>query len=111
MIIMSTSLRKTKKKNEEDEKKKKIKKPDKKQSPKKATKIDANKYNELINENEADINSGIFKKHFSFRRPSNMLKAVYTTTDRTKNAKLVNVIRSGLSDLKNETQKMSDDEI
>ena len=97
--------------SEEDEKKKLIKKPDKKESPKKATKIDANKYNELINENEADINSGIFKKRFSFRRPSNMLKAVYTTTDRTKNTKLVNVIRSGLSDLKNETQKMSDDEI
>ena len=104
-MIMSMSLRKTKKKTN------KIKKPDKKESPKKATKIDANKYNELINEKEADINSGVFKKHFSFRRPSDMLKAVYTTTDRSKNKKLVNVIKSGSSDLKNEIEKMSDDEI
>ena len=40
-----------------------------------------------------------------------MSKAVYSTTVRSKNKKLVNVIKSGLSDLKNEIEKMSDYEI
>ena len=37
-----------------------------------------------------------------------MSKAVYSTTVRSKNKKLVNVIKSGLSDLKNEIEKISD---
>ena len=40
-----------------------------------------------------------------------MLKAVYTTKNRRKKQKLVNVIKSGLSDLKNEIKEMSDDVI
>ena len=40
-----------------------------------------------------------------------MLKAVYTTKNRRKKEKLVNVIKSGLSDLKNEIKEMSDDVI
>ena len=39
-----------------------------------------------------------------------MLKAVYTTNNRRKNENLVNVIKGGLSDLKNEVEKMSSDE-
>ena len=39
-----------------------------------------------------------------------MLKAVYTTNDRKKNKDLVNVIKSGLSDLKNEIENMSKEE-
>ena len=40
-----------------------------------------------------------------------MLKAVYTINDRKKNNELVNIIKSGLSDLKNEIERMSEDEI
>ena len=66
--------------------------------------------NELIIKKETDINSELFRKHFNFQRPSEMLKAVYTTNDRKKNNDLVNVIKSGLSDLKNEIENMSTEE-
>ena len=92
-------------------KKQSYKKPDKKEPPKKPRKIDANEFNELINKEEPDIKSELFKKYFSFQRPIEMLKAVYTTKNRRKKEKLVNVIKSGLSDLKNEIKEMSDDVI
>ena len=39
-----------------------------------------------------------------------MLKAVYTINGRKKNNELVSMIKSGLSDLKNEIERMSEDE-
>ena len=39
-----------------------------------------------------------------------MLKTLYTTNDKKKNSKLVNVIKSGLSDLKNEIENKSGEE-
>ena len=39
-----------------------------------------------------------------------MLKAVNTTNDKKQNSQLVNIIKSGLSDLKNEIENMSDEE-
>ena len=39
-----------------------------------------------------------------------MLKAVYLTNDKNKNSKLVNVIKSVLSDLKNEIKNMGKEE-
>ena len=39
-----------------------------------------------------------------------MLKTLYTTNDKKKNSKLVNIIKSELSDLKNETENMSEEE-
>ena len=39
-----------------------------------------------------------------------MLKTLYTTNDKKKNSKLVNVIKSGLSDLKNEIENMGEEE-
>ena len=65
----------------------------------------------LINKEENNRNSELFRKHFSFQRPSEILKAVYTPNNRMKNEKLVNVVKSGLSDLKNEIEEISDDEI
>ena len=44
--------------------------------------------------------------HFNFQRPSGMLKTVYHTNDKKKNNNLVNVIKSGLSDLKNKIENM-----
>ena len=39
-----------------------------------------------------------------------MLKALYNTINRRKNKELVNAIKSGLSDLKDKNNEMSDDE-
>ena len=43
--------------------------------------------------------------------PIIMLKVLYILNDKDKNKQLVDVIKSGLSDLKNEIKKMSEDEI
>ena len=67
--------------------------------------------NELINKEKMGINRELFKRYFNFQRPSEMLKFVYNTIDKKKNNDLVNVIKSGLSDLKNEIKKMSKNEI
>ena len=52
----------------------------------------------------------MFKRYFSFQRPSDMLKSVYITNDRKKNNNLVVMIKSGLSDLKKEIENMSEEE-
>ena len=59
---------------------------------------------------ETGIDNAIFQNHFSFQRPSDMLKAVYTPNDKKKNNRLVNVIKSGLSDLKNGIEDMGEKE-
>ena len=56
------------------------------------------KRNDLINKKETDINSELFWKYFNFQRPSEMLKAFYTTNDKKKKNDLTNLIKSGLSD-------------
>ena len=43
--------------------------------------------------------------------PIVMLKAVYTINDRKKNNALVSMVKSGLSNLKNEIERMPEDEI
>ena len=43
-----------------------------------------NKFNEWINKKETDITNELFKKHFNFQRPSDMLKFLYTTRDNTE---------------------------
>ena len=52
----------------------------------------------------------MFKKHFNFAVPSALVKQLYETKSRKKSNGLVNVIKSGLSDLKDEIKKMSEDE-
>ena len=76
------------------------KKPDKKELPKKLTKGDWIKFNEWVNEKERDYQYvEIFQRHFRYQRLSNMLKDLHKINDKYKNSKLVNVIRSRLSDL------------
>ena len=43
--------------------------------------------------------------------PTAMFKNLYNQNDKNENNELVNAIKSGLSDLKNEIKKMSEDEI
>ena len=61
---------------------------------------DANEFDEWIIKKEANINGELFMKHFNFERPSDMLKNLYQVDDKEKKNKLVNVINSGLKDLK-----------
>ena len=71
----------------------------------------ANAFNEWIIKKEANINSELFMEHFNFQNPSDMLKNLYQINDKEKKNKLVNVINSGLKDLKEEIKKMSEEEI
>ena len=62
-------------------------------------------------ENESKIiNYDLLKKHFNFAVPSALVKQIYERKIRKKNNRLVNVIKSGLSDLKDKIKKMSEDE-
>ena len=76
---------------------------------KKLTKDRASNFNEWVNKKESDISSEIFQKYFSFQRSSDMLKILYTTNDKKKNSKLVNIIKSGLSDSRNEVENMGEE--
>ena len=57
--------------------------------------------NKHIIDKETNINEEVFKKYFNFQRPSDMVILLNTTKDKTKND-LVNIINSGLKDLKEE---------
>ena len=62
-------------------------------------------------ENESNIiNYDLIKKHFNFAAPSALVKQLYVTKNRKKNNGLVNVIKSGLSDSKDEIKKKCEDE-
>ena len=52
----------------------------------------------------------MFEKHFKFIVPSALAKEVFATEDKKKNNKLVNVINSGLIDLKKEIEEMSEEQ-
>ena len=57
------------------------------------------------------INYDIFKKHFNFAViPSSLTKQLYKIKNKNKNNELVNLIKSGLNDLKDEIKEMSEDE-
>ena len=75
------------------------------------TKTDMNEIIKYITKEEIDLNEEIFKKYFNFQRPSDMLMFLNKTNDKEKNIELVNVINSGLKDLKEEIKKMSKTEI
>ena len=66
--------------------------------------------NKRIIDEEIDLNEELFKKYFNFQRPSDMLMYLNKTNDKEKNNELVNVINSGLKDLKEEIKKMSEEE-
>ena len=65
---------------------------------------------QIIDE-ETNINDGLFNKYFKFQRPSDMLMLLNKTNDTEKNNKLINLINSGLKDLKEEIKKMSETQI
>ena len=68
------------------------------------------KYFKYIEDKSIDINYELFNKNFNFKAPPVLAKKLYDIKDKKKNNKLVNVIKSGLIDLKHEIEKMSEDE-
>ena len=59
-----------------------------------------NKFSKYIAEIETDINEKLFKRHLAFQRPSDIFNSLNNIDDTEKNSKLVDVIISGLKDLK-----------
>ena len=53
------------------------------------------------------MNYNLFKEYFKFESPIDLAKQLFETKNKNKNNELVNVIESGLIDLKNEIKKMS----
>ena len=68
------------------------------------------KFNEWVSKKETSRNRELFQKHFKFQRPSDILKALYTTNDKKKNNDLVDVINSRLSDLRKEIEDVNEEE-
>ena len=64
----------------------------------------------LISREETGKNSELFRNHFNFQRPSEILKVVCNTNDKKKNSNLMNKIKRRLSDLEKEIKEMGDDE-
>ena len=75
----------------------------------KPTKDDLIALNKRIIDEEIDLNEELFKKYFKIQRPSDMLMYL-KTNDKEKNNELVNMINSGLKDLKEEIKKMLEKE-
>ena len=67
-------------------------------------------FNEWVHRKQTGINSEMFQEYFKNGRPSDLLKDLYRINDKKKSSKLVDVIKSGLSDLKNETENMDERE-
>ena len=72
--------------------------------------FNVNKFNKWVNKQETYINKELFKNYFFLQRPSALLKELYKTNDKKKNRLLVSVINSGLKDLKEKINKMSEKE-
>ena len=66
---------------------------------------------EFIENESKGINYELFKKHFNLVVITALVKQLYETKNKNKNDKLVNLIKSGLSHLKDEITEMSKDEI
>ena len=74
-------------------------------------KDDYKNFFKYIEDELKSISYKLFKKHFHFVSPTAFTKQLYETKNKNKNNELVNVIKSGLIDLKDETEKMSKEEI
>ena len=74
-------------------------------------KDDYKKFIKYIENESKGINYDLLKKHFKYVVPNALVKQLYETKNGKKNNELVNVINSGLSDLKDEIKEMSKDEI
>ena len=65
---------------------------------------------EYIENKSKTINYNLFKEYFNFEPSTLLTKQLYKIKNKKENNELVNVIKSGLIDLKDEIKKMSEDE-
>ena len=72
-------------------------------------KLDENKLFKYI-ENESGGINYFFKTHFKFSVTTVLAKTLFETKNKNKNNDLVNLIKSGICDLKDKIDKMSEDE-
>ena len=63
-----------------------------------------------ITDEEKNVNEKLFKKHFNFPRPSDMLMFLNKTNVKEKNNEWVNVINSGLKDFIKFNKEISEEE-
>ena len=100
-------------KEEEEEQKEifPIKSDDKtEQQTSKKLKDDAIALNKWIIDEEENINTELFKKYFKFQRPSDILNYLNKINDKEENNNLMNMINTGLKNLKKEINEMSEKE-
>ena len=64
-----------------------------------------------IEDESKSISYKLFEKYFYFSAATVLVKTLYETKDKKENNELVNVIKSGIIDLKDEIKKMSKKEI
>ena len=57
------------------------------------------------------MNWKLFQKHFKFTKPSAWLKELYRIKNKKGNKELVDLVKSGLKDLKDEIKEISENEI
>ena len=57
-----------------------------------------------------DINNDLFAKYLNFSKPIDLTKKLYETKDAKENSELVEEIKNRWSNLKDEVEKMSEDE-
>ena len=53
----------------------------------------ASKFNKLIINEEKGLNDDLFKKHFSYQKPTDVVKDVYDTKNTKENNELVNLLK------------------
>ena len=70
----------------------------------------AKKLIKYVKNESKDINYNLFKDYFNFVVPSTLRKKLYEIKNKKESNKLVNVIKTGLSDLKDKNKEMSEDE-
>ena len=80
-------------------------------SLKRRNKLKVKEFNKLITKGETVMDQELFKKYFIFQMPTAMLKAYIIQIVKRKKNHLINVIKSGLSYLKDEIKEMSEGEI
>ena len=68
-------------------------------------KTDYNKFFKYTEDESACINYNLFEDYFPFSVPRVLAKELYKIKNKNKNDKLVNVIKSGLFDLKNKIEE------
>ena len=67
--------------------------------------LDENKSFKNIENKSKGINYELFKKHFNYVAPTVLAKELFKTKDKNKNIKFVNMINSGLRDIKMKLKK------